>query len=58
MLLLAVLAAPAPGVRWPVVGAGLAAWWQRERLLLLSEALADVGRAAEAALVLKRSTTG
>jgi NADH-quinone oxidoreductase subunit L len=46
-LLLEVITAPATLVAMAVIGLGLAAWWQRDRLLLVSEPLADLGRAAE-----------
>lgn len=46
-LLLAIISAPATWGALAVVGIGLTAWWQRDRLLLVSEALADVGSAAE-----------
>lgn len=46
-LLLSVISAPVTWGAMAVVGLGLAAWWQRDRLLLVSEPLADLGRFAE-----------
>ncbi len=42
-----VILAPATWVAVGVVALGLVAWWQRRRLALLSEALSDIGWAAE-----------
>jgi NADH-quinone oxidoreductase subunit L len=46
-LVTSILSAPATWGAVAVVGLGLAVWWQRDRLLLFSEALADVGQAAQ-----------
>ncbi len=45
--LMEVITAPATWAALAVVGLGLAAWQQRERLLFFTEALADFARAAE-----------
>src|SRR3990172_8683505 len=45
-ILLEVLTAPVTLIAVLVIGLGLAAWWQRDRLTGLSQALAGIGKAA------------
>jgi NADH-quinone oxidoreductase subunit L len=46
-LVVKILAAPATWLALGVVALGLAAWWQRDRLAIISEPLQDVGWIAE-----------